>query len=142
MDGRDEFPRRGESVAETRGWRVSVDSLAFAIVASTILGIGTVVALFLAIGANELGMARGTDVGTKRTDVNTFELEDVVNCAFFSRDASRILTWSDDEAVLSDITNSALIQTFYHNSTVNGAQVNKRRIARVDLEQGQDSKIM
>ena len=48
-----------------------------------------------------------------------------VNGAQFSRDASRVLTWSEDEVQLWDVTQPDPLQTFQHDESVNGAQFSR-----------------
>jgi hypothetical protein len=45
--------------------------------------------------------------------------------AQFSRDASRVLTWSEDEVQLWDVTKPEPLQTFKHDGFVNGAQFSR-----------------
>ncbi len=68
---------------------------------------------------------------TKPEPLQTFKHDSVVRGALFSRDESRVLTWSGDrlgnkgEARLWDVTKPEPLQTFKHDSVVRGALFNR-----------------
>jgi WD40 repeat protein len=63
---------------------------------------------------------------TKPDPLQTFKHEGRVNGAQFSRDESRVLTWSADKtARLWDVAKPDPLQTFQHDDYVNGAQFSR-----------------